>query len=276
MSDEVRHRVRNLEGLPPFPAIASQIMMECQKSNVDARSIARLVECEPAVSGKVLQLANSPMFGASRPIVSINHAIVLLGLKSVSQMALTIAAGTIFEGGAPNLSQHRKQTFRQSLACAITARALATEIDSVIPDEAFLCGVMHDVGKLVLFEVAAEPFCQMLESNPGGNTIAQEQATFGVDHAEIGKQCGAKWGFPSQINLAIADHHKNLSEIDDALSLAVMAGNYYSQRWSLTGNSEIIQPEMPEIDAAFSLSNLAELKEKCLDQYATVIEICDA
>lgn len=275
-SEEVIRKIQNLEGLPPFPAIASQILMECQKPEVDARIIAQLVECEPAICAKVIQLSNSPMFGASRPIVSINHAIVLLGFTTVSQMALSIAAGTIFEQGDPTLAKHRKETFRQSLACAITSRVLAPEIDSANPDEAFLSGVMHDVGKLVLFDAAPKLFCEMLEAEPTGNTTLAEKSVFGIGHAEVGKQCGAKWGFPSKINQAIESHHKSPSEISQPLAMAVMAGNYYSMLWSLADIPNITQPEIPEIEEMFSGSQLAEIRDICTDQFETVIEICAA
>lgn len=273
-SEEVRQKIKNLEGLPPFPAIASQILMECEKPEVDIGVVAQLVECEPAISAKVIQLSNSPMFGASRPIVSINHAIVLLGFTSVSQMAVSIAAGAIFEQGDPKLAKHRKKTFRQSLACAITSRFLAGEVGTANPDEAFLSGVMHDVGKLVLFDTAPEQFCDILDQEKTGNTTVVEQEAFGTDHAEVGKRCGAKWGFPSQINRAIGLHHKDPSEISGDLSMAVMAGNYFSQQWSLADSPEFVQPKIAAIDELFADRDLAKIKDICVDQFESVIEIC--
>ncbi len=274
--DEVRQKLLNLEGLPPFPATASQILMQCQKPEVDARAVAQLVECEPAISAKVIQLANSPLYGASRPIVSIGHAIVLLGFRSVSQMAISIAAGSMFGHGDPKLAAHRKETFRQSLACAITSRMLAAQFESVNPDDAFLCGVMHDVGKLVLFDAAAQQYCDMLEREPTGNSTAAEQVAFGIDHAGLGMRCGRKWGFPNQINVAIEQHHRMLADVDHALSQAVMVGNYFSRRWTLTENSKINQPENAEIESLLSTIDMAAMRDECLDQFETVIEICGA
>ncbi len=272
---DLGQKIRNLDVLPPFPAMASRILMECQKPDVDTRTVAQLIECEPAICSKLIQMANSPMFGASSPIGSISHAIVLLGFKTVSQMAISIATGSLFDHGDPSLAKHRRQTFRQSLACAVTSRVLAEEIKAN-PNEAFLGGVVHDVGKLVFFEVAPSQFCEMLESEKSGNTTTLEMEAFGIDHAEVGKRCGANWGFPANINRAIKFHHSIPSEESRALSIAIMAGNYYSQHWDLASNPGIAPPTISAIEDLFENAQLAEAKDICFDQYESIVEICSA
>jgi putative nucleotidyltransferase with HDIG domain len=275
-SNSIRQRILDLEGLPPFPATASQILSECQKPETNVRTVVQLVECEQAVSSKVIQMANSPMFGASRPIVSINHAIVLLGFNTVSQLAISIAAGSLFKNNDPQLAARQKQTFRQSLACAITARAMAAHVGTANPDEAFLCGVMHDVGKLVLFDVAPIEYCSILDGATEDNTTTEEQSTFGIDHAGVGKRCGVKWGFPSQINAAIEDHHRPMSETEQALSQVVLAGNYYSRRWMIGSNEPPHQAEVLEIENAINANEMASIQDLCKDQFESVVEICAA
>lgn len=276
-SDELEERINSLEGIPPFPATASQILMECQKPEVQVGVVSKLVECEPAVSSKIIQLANSPLYGANRPIVSVNHAIVLLGFRTVTQMAIAISTGTLFEqGGESEVARHRKETFRQSLACAAAARLLAMEFDAANSDEAFLCGVMQDVGKLVLFDATPDRYCELLDGSDSNDTTLMEQSAFGIDHAEIGRKCGSKWGFPAEINRAIGNHHRPINDTNCDLSKALIAANYFCRRWSLAGDSSIEQPENDDIEEAFSASTIASIKDECPEQFEAIIEICAA
>ena len=82
--------------LPAFPTTASSLLSALQSQSVDVGQVTKLIECDPVISSKVLSLANSPLYAPARPISTINHAIVLLGFNSVSQLVLTIATGTLF------------------------------------------------------------------------------------------------------------------------------------------------------------------------------------
>ena len=274
---EIRDKIMQLDNLPPFPAMASKIMSECQKPEATADSVAKLIECEPAVCSKVIQLANSPLFATSRPIASIGHSIVLLGFNTVSQMAISIAAGRLFSGGNhPDVTKHRKQAFRQSLACAVASRTFAKQLGSVNTDEAFLCGILHDVGKLVLFDVVPEQYCKLLDDANSPDTTAVEHEAFGVCHPVLGMTCGLRWGFPFPLNGAIQQHHKSLDDAESELAKAVIAGSYYAHLWEIAEPGMFVQPELPEIETAFSAYQLDELQDQCRDQFEAVIEICTA
>lgn len=273
--ESLKQKILSLDGLPPFPSAASQILSECQKSDVDVRAVAQLVECDAAICSKVIQLANSPLYGTSRPISTISQAIVLLGFKTVSQLAVSIAAGALFENDDEKTAHYHKQTFRQSIACAITSKMFAGLLNVPNPAEAFLCGILHDVGKLAFFDVSPNLYCDILENSASDNTTQDEQAEFGVDHTVIGKKCGIKWGFPTPINRAIERHHNSFSESTHELSKSVIAGNYFSRSWELaTENKHGIQDN--EILDAFSDNHLETMREKCQEQFEIVIDICAA
>ena len=191
--------------LPPFPTTASRLVAELNNANAKVSEVTQLIECEPMIGSKVISLANNMVFG-SRSISTISHAIVILGFKSVARLSLTVATGSVFDGGASCL-ESRKQTYRQSLAVATLARRIASETGLVNPDEAFLTGVVHDIGKLVLFDAAGESYAEMLDANPVDQITGLELETYGATHPELGKQCGKNWGLPHTINTAINNHH---------------------------------------------------------------------
>ena len=272
--DEIKNRIQSLESLPPFPAMATQILMQCKKPDVEVQTVVKLIECEPAIGAKVLMVANSPLYGTSRPILTIGHAIVVLGFRSVAQMAIAMAMEEVFSQGVAELSEHRNRVFAQSLACATTARTISVRSRKANPDEAFLCGVMQDIGKLVFFDVVPSQYCDLLQQIPNGETVELEQESFGVDHPGVGKSCGAKWGLPTQINSAINDHHRMIGQIDHELSQTVIAANYFGRRWQIGFDANEVAEENEAIEQIFSSLDLNNLRDECADQFAAVREIC--
>ncbi|MEM7454621.1 MAG: HDOD domain-containing protein [Planctomycetota bacterium] len=270
----ILNRLKALEGLPPFPAVASRILTECQKPAPEVDTIITLIECDAALGGRVLQLVNSPLYAASRQVTSIGHAVVMLGFKCVAQMAAAISAGQVFAGGSPDYERYRRQTFEQSLACATIAKGLSRYVDDVSADEAFLAGVMHDVGKLVMLKVVPEAYCVLLEEHKDGMTSICEVDQFGIDHSEVGNRCGAKWGLPAEINTAINNHHRDFEQTDDGLSKVVIAANYLARQQGIGAGPELATDTNKAIEEAIPEVQDSSLHETFREQYSAINEIC--
>ena len=135
--------------LRPFPAVASQILSICEDPNVRPRDLANTIQCDPAVSLQVLRIANSSMYGFAGEIRTVDHAIVVLGFRAVKNLAISAAAAGMFELGEV-AKESRQRLWKHSLACASISGRLATRVD-ILASEAFLAGIVHDVGKLVFF-----------------------------------------------------------------------------------------------------------------------------
>ncbi|MEM9410316.1 MAG: HDOD domain-containing protein [Planctomycetota bacterium] len=270
----IKERITELDGLPVFPATATQILNETRKGDVDVAKVTQLVEFEPAIGAKVLQLANSPLYGTNRPITTIGHAIVMLGFRAVSQLAISIATKDVFNEGDPRTAKFREKIFQQSLACATHARAIANQMELADPDEAFLSGVMQDIGKLVLLASAPQEYSELMLEIPNGYSAEQERNWIGIDHTEIGQKCGKKWGLPPTISQAIFDHHSSVGNLQLPLSQGVAAANYFSRIWHIGfAENESVDVD-PEIENAFETFQNPELKSQCEEQFAAVCEIC--
>jgi putative nucleotidyltransferase with HDIG domain len=219
--------------LRPLPAIALRIMKSCREEQTNVRDLVKLVECDATISSHILSVVNSSLYGYSRDISSINQAVVVLGFKSLSDLAVSIASEKVFSEGELAI-QPRLRLYEHSLACAAIARLLADrpelETDS---GAAFLAGMLHDVGKLVLFDVAPDFYSQIQSSCPKTCTIELEQQAFGIDHTSLGAKFAAAWGLPLQINRAIANHHQAVDESSESLLRITALANQLAKIWGI-------------------------------------------
>ncbi|MEO1528517.1 MAG: HDOD domain-containing protein, partial [Planctomycetota bacterium] len=242
---------------------------------VEVPKVTQLIECDPIISSKVLALANSPIYCPSRPIVTINHAVVILGFRSVAKLVLTVATSSVFADKSTPCIEDRLRTLRESLAIASVARVVADQNGTVDSDEAFLAGVMHDVGKLVLFNADGEAYSEMIDQHPTGDSTDAEREQYGVTHPELGKTCGSNWGVPHDINVAINNHHLELDEVSDELSATIIRADYLARAWRLgfESPSAFVANEAMEAELE-SLIQDGELRSKTAEEFEAISDLC--
>ena len=227
----------DLMELRPFPAAASRIMSECERADVTANDIADVIKYDPALSMRILQVANSPLYGFSNQIRSVKHAAVVLGLRTVKDVAVSLAVGEVFNSGTPDSVAIRRRLWTHSLACGCFAGILATRTDVCASDEAFLAGMLHDVGKLFLFDHLPDNCSGVFDKNTR-ICIETEREMFGIDHASIGRRSGKHWGLPEDISEAIGFHHQpDAADFSEELVATVAAANELAHEW-LRHNSD--------------------------------------
>ena len=269
---DARHRLETqldeLVNLRPLPAIASRIMTACRQEGTDVRELVQLVECDPVISSRVLSVVNSSLFGYSREVSSINQAVVVLGLNKLSQLAVSVASESVFNSGE-GTNDARQKLYEHSLGCAAVSRLLASisgcEAES---GEAFLAGMLHDVGKLVLFDVAPHGYAQLQENDSELSSVELERQTFGIDHPTLGAKIAETWGLPYQISNAIADHHCEINESTDSLSQLTSLSNELARTWGVGQETcSCRSSKMPKWLAECDPSALEEIQAQALDQF---------
>lgn len=259
--------------IPRFSTTASQLVTELNNPGVEVPKVVQLIECEPTVSAKVLKVANSPLYGGSRAVTSIGHAIVLLGFRSVAQQAVAAASGDLYLNQSAVCHAARQETYMQSLAIATIGRFIAGELDLVDPDEAFLCCVVHDIGKLILFDHAGEEYEQLLNANLHGSTVDLENEKYGVCHAVLGRECGNAWQLPASIGSAVANHHLPFDSVSDPLSQCLIVANYLARKWQI-GFAEESFCEDALIEAFTAEVDGEENQSVCSEQFEVIREVC--
>ena len=241
--EKLETELDDLVQLRPLPAIALQIMKACREEKVKVVDLVQLVECDAAISARILSIVNSSLYGYSRDVTSIKQAVVVLGFKSLSQLAVSIAAEKVFSEGE-SAAESRLQIYEHSLGCAAVARLLANEgyID-VDSGSAFLAGMLHDVGKLVFLDVAPNQCLHMQADCHHGDSLQLEQELFGIDHLAVGAKFGDAWGLPDEITSAIGNHHDDVTETCEPILRVTSLANELAKIWGVGQSQEPTQSE---------------------------------
>lgn len=223
--DELQQILDHLHRLPAIPAVVLELIRELGNDELNTDILARKIGHDPVLAARLLQIANSPFYGLSRQVGSLNEAIIILGLSSVR--TLMVAVG-IMHGwsGLPAHLFDRKDYWRRNFRVAQMARYLAFQTDQN-PDMGFTAGLLHDIGQLVLLNEKPESYPAILnESHDGDDLIAREYARFGFDHAMLGEGVARRWNFPLEIQQAIAWHHHVEQAIHQPLAMVVCLADW--------------------------------------------------
>lgn len=191
--------------LPPAPQAYEELTRELAKEEPSLTAVAQIVSTDPALAAKILQLVNSAFFALRREVTSIDQAVALLGMKTVAGLTLTVG---LFDTRQPNpqVAALLDAIRERSMAGANIAKAVAiAEGGSAADgDAAFLAGILHDCGKLVVALNWPEAFIQVED---GQTTLAAERTRYGLDHCKAGAYLLGVWGLPDEIVEAVAYHH---------------------------------------------------------------------
>lgn len=266
--------VQSLVELRPLPAIAARVNEACGEQDFNTKALAELVECDPAFAAKILSAVNSSMFGYSREVSSIRQALVVLGRKTISQLAICIAAQKVFSSGKVSQGS-RIQLYEHSLACASVSRTLATLIndDEVDPSAAFLAGMLHDVGKLIFLDVAPNSYSKILKSQSLEiSSVDMEEGYYGTNHTALGVMFCDSWNLSASIRDAIAHHHEEQGT--SPLTQIVRFSNQLSKIWGIGQKtaSQDCETTMDWLAGTISVAS-DEIKAQAVQQFDELTQL---
>jgi putative nucleotidyltransferase with HDIG domain len=194
-----RIAARALE-LPLLPDVAAQVIALSTSDESDARELAEVIRRDGPMSAHILRLANSPLFRPRTPIVSLQQALSRLGMTQIRQIAFAVSCKQrVFR--ARGYEPEVRVSFRHSFAAGLAAQELARARRWNV-EEAFLAGLLHDVGRPVLLQAIVDMH--------GNNRMLNRQAVLTVVaelHAQVGGMLAQKWSLPARVAEAIAFHH---------------------------------------------------------------------
>lgn len=263
--------------LPTLPAILLKLLAACDNDDTSMSEIATIISKDPVLSFKVLQLVNSAYYGFRYSFKGIEQAVVYLGANTIKNIAVTMSVHQVFERkGFKDFKQFNINVFwYQSLMCATLAKRIAQKIGFGSIDEAYLSGLLHDIGRLVLisaFPKEHESILEKTEDRP--NTLWAETQLLGVNHCEAGSWLVQKWKLNSMMADAIRYHHEPLEQIKEAFPLVkiVYASNLLSE------NNHDIEEKHAVCDQLIGLGHtdiveIVEGAEEEVEQIAVNLEI---
>lgn len=209
-------RIQRSENLPVLPAVVGTVLKIVEGPNASAREVEKAVESDPAITAKILRVANSPLYGGAA-VPTIGRAISVLGMNSIKSLVVGVSYQQMINGGACTSVNFNKLEFWQhSLAVATGARLLGKSRIPMRAEELYVAGMMHDVGILVLDRFMPDQLDIALRRSAdlGEPLFTSELETYGFDHAAIGGVLALKWGLSPLVQKAVAFHHDPDSDGD--------------------------------------------------------------
>lgn len=263
--------------LPPLPGPAMHVATLINDINSSAYKIAQAIGNDPVLATKVLRIANSPIYGYGRPITSLPMAVTTLGDSAIYQLIISITASSIFtQKGVSNFVE--KMLWKHSLIVGLLAREISIAFGMQGSEEAFLCGLIHDIGKLLLFRYDQESYARILNTSLEQEMLEQERNTYGYDHAQVGALVAHKWQLPSAICNAICFHH-NPGQAEQAVlmtRIVDLADNVANRSGYSLRNKKPLEEQLP-IESLMALDlkedQLNVIWEKAHEQMDHIIHV---
>lgn len=197
-----------LNDIPTLPVVASQVNELINNPNSSSADIARVLKKDQVLTAKILKLINSPYYGIPSEVTDVQRALAFLGFNTLAQLVLGLSVFSLFPGeGTEEFPM--LPFWRHALGTAVCAEVIAKRVKYPKPEECFTCGLLHDIGKIVMHEVARDMFMSVIrKAREGKMSFAQAESELDVpNHSFLGEYIAAKWGLPAVIRSAIRYHH---------------------------------------------------------------------
>ena len=189
----VSNAIREISHIATLPEVTLKIIQIVEDPKSTAQDLHKVVSHDPALCSRILKVVNSSFYGLPGQIGSINRAIVMLGLNAVKNIAIAASMSKLFKGGDLTPQFSAKHLWTHSVGVAAGAKMMADTLKIGLSDEAFLAGLMHDVGVMVEFQLDRNKLIEVLQkSMPDGNGVPAEDMleleteVFGANHQDFG------------------------------------------------------------------------------------------
>lgn len=192
--------------LPPSPGGIMRITTVLRDYNASTGKIAEAINFEPALVTRILRLANSPLYALEKNVATIQQAIAAVGTMVVHDIVMMELTSATFAKAIYRSAEVRK-IWQHSLAVGLLSRELSRILKNRGTEEAFICGLLHDIGKIILLSHDAEALTDINEASTEAQMLRAETARFGYNHAEVGALVARRWGLPDEVCLSILNHH---------------------------------------------------------------------
>ncbi len=212
--------IKNSKNLPTLPHVLIKLLEACNTEDTDPEKLTHIISSDPSISTKVLRLANSSFIGLPTKFKSLGQAVVYLGSDSIRNIAITASVQQVFSIAKTNGTFNLKRFWWHSLMCAALAKRIAKKISFEFDEEAFISGLLHDIGRLLLLNSKNDAITSIVENSyDNENTAVLEKEKIGVSHCEVGAWLIRQWKLKSFMADAVLYHHEKPERIKDSFPL---------------------------------------------------------
>ena len=222
--EKLQQLVQTVRDLPALPEVVVRVMRMAEDPRSDAQGIARVIATDQAMAARVLKLANSAFYGLPRRVGTLSEAVVILGLRTIKNLAIAASTFELLNREIAGYWLQRGELWRHSLACAIGAQLIARRARLPVSEEAFVAGLLHDIGKVAIDLFVRAQFDQIMERALQDRIpfVEAEQAVLGFNHAMAGGLIAEKWNLPPLLVSVIKYHHQPSSAPDREPMISVV------------------------------------------------------
>jgi HD-like signal output (HDOD) protein len=264
--------------LPSMPTTVTKLTELIDSPDCALSEVSQVISADPALAMKTLRLVNSAYYALSNEVQSIEHAVVLLGAKVIKNLALTATIFDSMSQGAEDFLLHCAAT---GIAMGAFCKAGAMGEFGTSQDEAFLFGLLHDVGRIILEESIPEEYAHVCDTARKQNIpiYKAEREIVGVDHAELGGYLAEKWSLSPPMIAAIAGHHDAGKAQGDfqVIAAALCLSDFTATAIGLPSRAGI-QAEIPDEMWALtglSVDDIPDILNGFFGSYTTITEFAE-
>lgn len=223
VSQHLEELINSTAGLASLPSVFHRIDAAVENPYSTLDQIATIIMEDPGLAARLLKIANSSFYSFPQPVETITRALTVVGTGQLRDLVMATSAISQFQGVSPDLIS-TTDFWRHSIACGLAARVIATYRREANVESFYVAGLLHDVGRLVLFLNRPRPSAVLLQHcrNQGTLLYLAEHAAVGFDHASVGGALLAKWKLPERLLVPVRYHHQPAGAQSFAVETAIV------------------------------------------------------
>jgi len=224
--------------LATLPEIALEVMRVAEDPQATGDDLNRVLSNDPTLSARILKIVNSAYYGVRREVTSVGTAIALLGFAPIKSVAIAASLTRMFRGGSVAGGFEARELWKHTIAVATAARALAPKASGIDPSDAFLAGLMHDIGIIVELQACRDEFGATVAAVAADEALSfldAEVRHVGATHEAFGLALCTAWRFPAALTTVTGYHHRPLllPESEGRLTALIHIGDHLAARAGL-------------------------------------------
>jgi len=259
-----------------LPKIYFELQEALNDPDKTFQDLGEIISFDPALSARLLKIVNSPFYGFPSKIETISHAISIIGMDQLTDLALATLIIYQFRG-IPNSLFNMEKFWRHSMACGVVARSIAEFRSEKNVERFYLAGILHDIGRLVIFKkepaLARDAFYRSREQKE--NIYLSERELMGFDHADVGRELLKAWKLPPRLVEAVGCHHQPQTAKEFPVDAAIIhTADYIVHVLKAGSDAEFSEPQLyPKSWEIIGLSpdDFEFIKDKVIQQYQEIV-----
>jgi putative nucleotidyltransferase with HDIG domain len=273
MGKILKSYVQKIKELPTLPSTAHQILNLTNDPLLSINELVNIVETDPAISAKILSVANSAFFACPVHTIKLNEAIMRVGLNNVKNIAFGIAVLSFLDNG--NKASSYINLFNHSVHVGLTARFIAKDLKLNIAEDTLINGLLHDLGYLVLHRYFSDSFEEILKSfENSGSLLKAEKDVLSFTHADIGFWLAEQWNLPDTILDTIMYHHiPSLARRNEKQVAIIHIADYITAK--ITSSPIEYDPKYPFDHCSFDILAISDNDMKDMELSISNIPLSD-